>query len=302
MIDRITADVLTCALAGFDRASKCFSVYDADSELCRWRRVALPGTSTEVSPDLAYLLMISARWQVASGGLYNPSVGVLTERWKIAERADVVPSKVEMAELAGGIGVVPYVVDGQRVIVTSDCSRLSFNALAKGLSIDDVAAELWATFDPEQLTVNVGGDLFAKSAVPAEGTNVGIEHPTVTHVNEPPVKVVRVSTGGLATSASSHRGFMIAGDWFSHLIDPRTGWPIALDETPASVTVIASTAATADVLATVGAICAPSDVVHTIESTARAFDATASLPAVGAVTSDLQWFTNEAFGLCMVPM
>lgn len=56
-----------------------------------------------------------------------------------------------------------------------------------------------------------------------------------------------VSEGAVATSGHYRRYESIAGERYSHILDPRTGWPVG---NPASVTVIADDALTADALAT----------------------------------------------------
>lgn len=58
---------------------------------------------------------------------------------------------------------------------------------------------------------------------------------------------MRVPAGGVATSGHYRRYTEIQGQRYSHIIDPRTGQPVA---DPASVTVVAPDALTADALAT----------------------------------------------------
>lgn len=58
---------------------------------------------------------------------------------------------------------------------------------------------------------------------------------------------IRLAEGAVASSGHYRRYLTIAGRRFSHIIDPRTGWPV---KAPASVTVIAGDALTADALAT----------------------------------------------------
>ena len=54
--------------------------------------------------------------------------------------------------------------------------------------------------------------------------------------------------GALATSGDSHRFLLKAGVRYSHILDPRTGWPVA--DAPRSVTVAASSCTEAGLLAT----------------------------------------------------
>lgn len=66
----------------------------------------------------------------------------------------------------------------------------------------------------------------------------------------------RSAQRAVATSGRARRGFRIDGRWYSHVIDPRTGWPV---DAPASVSVVAPTAEVADVVATVVGVLGPRD-------------------------------------------
>jgi len=95
------------------------------------------------------------------------------------------------------------------------------------------------------VVVNAGGDLRHLG----EGSvGVGIEDPAQAFDNAPPRWRVPVSNGALATSGSARRGFTVAGGRLGHVLDPRTGWPVAHT---ASISVLTSYAMTADALATV---------------------------------------------------
>jgi thiamine biosynthesis lipoprotein len=54
--------------------------------------------------------------------------------------------------------------------------------------------------------------------------------------------------GALATSGDSHRFLLKDGVRFSHVLDPRTGWPVT--DAPRSVTVAASSCTEAGLLST----------------------------------------------------
>jgi FAD:protein FMN transferase len=238
------------ALSEIDRLAAIFSVYDPSSELRRWRAGATAGSTSMVSDELADLLMLSARWQVASGGTYNPAVGAAVEVWKEAERSACLPSSDLLASLAVSLGPVPYELVGHSVYAIRDCTRLSFNALAKGLIADRTLGVLLAS-PPlrgdrvSAAVVNIGGDM-AIGGVPL---SIGVENPLRPYDNEPPLLSVEVSNGGVATSGPARRGFTVGDTVYSHIIDPLTCRPV--ENGPLSSTVFAATAAEADVLATV---------------------------------------------------
>ncbi len=97
----------------------------------------------------------------------------------------------------------------------------------------------------EWVMVNVGGDL---RLIGSGSVRVAVEDPASTIDNARPLAMLNLTPSGLASSGPARRGFQIAGQWFGHVLDPRTGWPI---EAAGGVTVIAADAATADALATV---------------------------------------------------
>jgi FAD:protein FMN transferase len=143
-----------------------------------------------------------------------------------------------------------YSVDGTSVRCDGDCTGLTFNSLAKGLIADRAATMLMDLSDSvvrqvQGVTINLGGDLRTIN----RALRVGIEHPTRPYDNEPPICLIEVTNGGVATSGASRRPIIIGEQQFSHLIDPRTCRPV--DNRVGSVTVVANDAATADVVATI---------------------------------------------------
>jgi thiamine biosynthesis lipoprotein len=67
----------------------------------------------------------------------------------------------------------------------------------------------------------------------------------------------------VATSGDYARFFRLGGQRYSHIIDPRDGWPV--DHSP-SVTVVAETAMKADALATAASVMEPKEALNMIDS------------------------------------
>jgi thiamine biosynthesis lipoprotein len=121
---------------------------------------------------------------------------------------------------------------------------MNLNAIAKGWIVD--AAVSVAMEDPAAtgITVNAGGDIVHRSA---EALVIGIEDPRRPYDNVPPLARIRLEAGALATSGTTRRGWEIGGRWYSHVIDPRSGWPV---RTTCQASVVADDAAAADAIAT----------------------------------------------------
>ena len=225
-------------VAEMERLQAVFTVYDADSELCRWRS----GRLDEVSPELATVLAAAQHWWEVSGGAFHPAAEVLRKRWLRAEAEQQLPSNADLHAAAQRLATLPFRVDGGRVERVGDCSGVDLNAIAKGYIVDrGVAAALRQGVC--DVLVNAGGDL---RHVGDEAVTVGVEDPAA--VGGRPLASVVLGDGAIATSGSVHRGFRIGGAWYGHVIDPRTARPVP--DRP-STTVRATDAMTADALATV---------------------------------------------------
>ena len=267
-----------------DHSARVFSVFDPTSELARWR--ADDSDDAQPGPELLHLLDTALHWQAVGGGAFNPAVGVLTARWKQAEVDDVVPSREELAELARSICSPRYRVDRGVVSKTGDCTQLNFNALAKGMVVDIATARVIETERPESLTVNIGGDLVHSGSGELV---VGIEDPLRAYDNGLPLARVAITNAGMATSGSARRGFRIDGTWFSHIIDPTTGWPV---DHVASASVIAPGVATADVVATLLSVLEPTAgraLVDSLTVSMAALIGFCIVDPTGVVTTNAVW-------------
>lgn len=257
-------------LSEIGRLEAIFSIHDPTSELSRWK--AAPGDGP-VGSELALLLRLGLDWQAATGGLFNPAAGLLVARWRQAATLDEVPPEEELAALAASIARPRYALGPDGPIKDGDCRPLDFNALAKGLVVDLASAAVLEAFRLDSLVVNIGGDLVHRGG---GGALVAVEDPARPYDNAAPIASLTVRNAGMATSGSARRGAHIGGRWFSHVIDPRSGWPA--DEV-ASATVVAADAATADVLATPLSILQPAEGLALVARLAPRADEPACLVA-----------------------
>ncbi len=227
---------LRTLLAEIDRLERIFSIFDAGSELSRWKRGELPAGP---SAELTAVLVRSADWHRLTNGAFNPSVGQITQRWREAELRNQLPGDDELASLAAT--TLPYVVSDGHVTQIAPCDAIDMNAFAKGVIIDVAAQTAWHAHTVDSLLINLGGDLVHRGA---GGADVTIEHPDR---RRGAAARLRIDNCSVATSGSSWRGVTVGGRWLGHVIDPRTAKPV---HTVTSATVVAHDVATADVLAT----------------------------------------------------
>lgn len=243
---RVSADDLARAEAGekaalgeMVRLQSVFSVFDPSSQLSRWRA----GGDATPSAELVEVLAAAQHWWRVSGGGFHPATARLRQRWLRAEAEQQLPPSAELKELVASLSDLPYRVEAATATRVADCSGVDLNAIAKGYIVDRGVAAAGATDGVVDVLVNAGGDLrHTGSAI----LRVGVEDPR--NPGGDPIQVVDLTGAALATSGTVHRGFLIGGQWYGHVLDPRTGRPVG--ERP-STTVRALDAMTADALATV---------------------------------------------------
>ena len=234
-------ELIASALAEMVRLQRVLSSVDSDSEFSRWTRDA----SSPVSEELRSVLTETAQWQRRSAGRFNPAVGELSNLWSEAQHAGTPPSRADAQRLAETIASPRWAIDDAgRLHQLSSCGGCTLNAFAKGWIVDRIVERL-SRAGVRSVTVNAGGDLRRAGPDPLD---VGIEDPFRTYDNQPPIAAISITDAAVATSGSARKGFTVGETYFGHVIDPRTGWPV---DAIRSISVVASDAATADVLATI---------------------------------------------------
>lgn len=268
-------------VAEMERLEDELSVFRPSSAWSRWRR----GELDEPTGEIVSLLTLAADWHVRSAGAFTPLAGVLRARWTRAVDDQVVPSRDEMAELANAVQTLPYQVDGNTVERTGDCALLDLHALAKGWIIDRALDTLTEDDEIADALLDAGGDMRHLGTNPI---TVGIEDPRRPFDNVPPFERVRITNAAIASSSGSRRPLQIGDQRFTHVIDPRTGWPV---DHVLTATAVAPAAATADALATVVGVLPVNESLTFVESlTAQGTAATALLlTADGVVHRSAHW-------------
>lgn len=248
---RITADnaevaraVEARALGEIDRLDAAFSAYRPDSEFRRWQ--AAPTGPTRVSADLLAVLAAADRWRVASGGAFEPRVAALSPLWSRAAKLGVPPTEAEIQRARARMAAPAWRLDPKAGTAErlSDCP-VSLDAIAKGYIVERAADAAMACPGARGLLLNLGGDM---RVVGEQGQTLAIVDPRADSETSEPLAYIQVRDRAVSTSGNTQRGFLVAGRWYSHKLDPATGRPV---ERTAIATVVAPRSVDADALATI---------------------------------------------------
>jgi thiamine biosynthesis lipoprotein len=221
-----------------------FTRFDRDSELSRFNAAGGSGW-VPVSAELEGLLRVALWAYDVSGGLVH--AGVLGSMLAIGYTRSLHKGPTPAA-----LDVCPPPPLTELLQVQKGRARLRTGAgidpggIAKGWLADRLAAELGAN-----CLVNLGGDLFARGrGLTGQGWPVGLPSPGAGFGETSAAgSTVLLRDQGAATSGTRRRAWRHGDRDLHHLIDPRTGQPSASDL--AEVTVVAASAAEAEVHAKV---------------------------------------------------
>jgi thiamine biosynthesis lipoprotein len=124
--------------------------------------------------------------------------------------------------------------------------EIDLGGIGKEFAVDRAASLLRDKTNASCL-VDFGGDLVAtKKPACREAWKVGIE--SVTETDSTADAILNLQVGGLATSGDARRFLLKDGVRYSHILDPKTGWPIP--DAARSITVAADTCTQAGMLST----------------------------------------------------
>ena len=239
--DRASAEKLGAVVAAEAwRIEARFSRYRADSVVADIH--CHRGKPIVVDTETAGLLDFARQCYELSDGLFDVTSGVLRRAWKF-DQSDRVPDATAVARLLPLIGFDKLSWHSPRLMLPIDM-EIDFGGIGKEYAVDR-AYDLLSARHAAPFLINFGGDLRANRATGQGPWQIGIERPDADLQAN---LVLQLEHGGLATSGDSRRYLLRDGVRYGHILNPRTGWPIA--EAPRSVTVAASSCTEAGLLST----------------------------------------------------
>ncbi len=227
------------------RLNALMSTYDPHSELSRFNHGPI-GEPQPVSPELVAVVAAAFMVSEQTRGAFDATVAPLVALWGFgADAARHAPGVQEVAQARRS-------VDYRRIAHSRDPptlgklrpATLDLSGIAKGFAVDRVA-ELLDDAGCGSYLIEFGGEIRARANAPGGGPwRVGVESPSGPDY----VNTLMIGTDALATSGDYRQYRESDGVRVSHIIDPRTGYPVR--HRLASVTIVADTAMMADAYAT----------------------------------------------------
>ncbi len=227
------------------------SPFKHDSEITRFNQLAVD-KPMKLSPAFYQVMLSSLDVCRATDGAFDPTVAPLLNLWGFGHmgRREAPPSDAEVLEVSQRVGWHRLVLSNQTLLKRMDGLQLNLGAIAKGYGVDQVASAI-REMGCTNYMVEIGGEVVVSGASPRDTAwRIGVEQPRLSQDWDVVLAGVLELTDCAVATSGDYRNYYKdeQGRLYSHILDPRTGYPINMPV--AGVTVLAPTCLMADALAT----------------------------------------------------
>lgn len=233
--------------AVLEQVNSQMSTYDPNSELSLFnqRQTTDP---VVISRSLETVVRRALEIGAETNGLLDVTVGPLVNLWGFGPlgRPERVPSEEQLQAIRKQIGYQYLTVENHQLTKAIPDLYVDLSTIAKGYGVDRVAV-LLEQMEIKNYLVEIGGEMRMRGTKPGEQPwRIAVEQPV--SLDRAVQRIIEPGNNAVATSGDYRNYFEEDGVRYSHIIDPRTGYPI--QHNLVSVTVISETCMDADAYAT----------------------------------------------------
>ena len=211
-----------------------------------------------IDEETYYLLRYAAACFEQSDGLFDITSGVLRKVWN--KEIKTLPSEERIDSCLKKVGFQKLVFTEDSAYLPITGMELDFGGIVKEYA-SDVISNQAQSLGVTAGIVNLGGDLSCFGQAPEHSFwQIGIAHPKD---SKRAIAEINIPSGAITTSGCYERYFEIDEHRFSHLLDPRSGWPV---EGLMSVSIVADQAVVAGSLTTISMLKPEDEALHWLES------------------------------------
>ena len=212
----------------FDEARRLDDLLSNYKETSEWSEVNRSAADhpVKVSPELFQLLSDCVGYSEASEGAFDISVGPLMKVWGFYKGTGHLPKRTEIEnaeKLVGWRGIELNPAE-RTVRFRKRGMEIDPGGIGKGYAVDRMVAALKKDGIQIALVTGSGSSIYGIGAPPGEsGWEIEIKDPR--NPEEKSVAEVVLKDESMSTSGSYEKFFKADGKVYSHIMDPRTGYP-----------------------------------------------------------------------------
>jgi len=207
------------------RLDEMLSNYKPSSEWSQINREARDHP-VHISKEIYDLLAVCQEYSRESDGAFDITVGKLMKVWGFYKGTGHLPHRAEIWGALNSVGFKYLTLspDGpDRWVRFERPIELDPGGIGKGYAVDRIAQILKDNGIQRALISGGGSSIYAIGAPPGEkGWKIDIKDPKETAKS---VQTVYLKDESLSTSGAYEKFFLAEGKMYSHIMDPRTGYP-----------------------------------------------------------------------------
>ena len=205
------------------------------------------GAPVEVHDETAELIRYGIAFGDLSGGVFDISIGALTDLWDIPNNNGTIPAQSQIDAALATVDYRQITVDGNTVTLGNPDAALDLGGIAKGYAADRMREYLNANGACEGF-INLGGNVLTLGQkANDEPYHIGIRKPF--GEDGETITAVDVTDRSIVTSGRYERYFEKDGHIYHHILDPKNGYPY--DNGLNGVTILSDSSMVGDALSTI---------------------------------------------------
>ncbi len=246
------------------RVNRSLNLYDPNSEISRFNDYKEAG-AYPLSSQFIYVSSMAESIYIASNGAFDPTVTDLVGLWGFGNTSTLEKPDAEAINNAlTHVGMDKIRILKNGILKKDSLITLNYSAIAKGYGVDELVSEI-KMLEYENLLVEIGGEVSAQGTQYGKSWRIGIAKPDEYNIqDQQSTAVITLQNMACATSGDYRQFYEIEGKRYSHLIDPKTGYPI--EHEVSSVTIIAENCMLADAAATAAIVMGKTEGMKFVES------------------------------------
>jgi len=213
------------ALEEARRLDQLLSNYRPESEWSQINREAADHP-VRVSQELFNLLAACVEYSRQSEGSFDITVGPLMKTWGFYKGSGHLPHRAEIRSVLSSVGYQGLILDAKTQTVKFAKAGMDIDpgGIGKGYAVDRLAEVVRESGIRSALISGGGSSIFAIGSPPGspQGWKVTIKDPKNTSKS---AAEVYLKDDSLSTSGNYEKFFYADGKLWSHIMDPRTGYP-----------------------------------------------------------------------------
>lgn len=242
--DQLLKDVMALC----DKYENIFSRTKESSEIYKLNNGTLgkEGDAFVLSPECAELVAKGLEYSELSDGAFDITIEPVSSQWDFTSESKKVPSEKDIADKLPLVNYENVSLDGNLLTFAQEGMGLDLGAIAKGY-IADKMKEFLVENGVESGIINLGGNVLCIGAKPGDTPfRVGVQKPFAERSET--VATLPIKDRSVVSSGIYERYFEKDGEFYHHILDPKTGYPY--DNSIVAVTIISDRSVDGDALST----------------------------------------------------